>query len=180
VFIGAAINSNSVPFQDPGLVSAPTNDTTCVIPFDAAFGDGWRSNPSVARRVGCALQARFGFASSVQIFERGVMYRRNDSNEVWAITPGSISAGKYWYFDNTGLIPLPLTVTPPEGLRVPVEMFALAWSNNEVREALGFATTPEQVADLNVQRFEGGSLFLDVTVGQVFILFDNGDAFGPY
>lgn len=180
VFIGAAVNPNNAPFQDPGIVAAPTNDTSCAVPFDLAFGEGWRTNPSVARRVGCALQERFGFAASVQIFERGVMYRRNDTSEVWAITPGSISAGEYWYFTNTGLIPLPLDITPPEGLRVPVDTFALAWGNSEVNEALGFATTPEQVADLNVQRFEGGSLFLDVTVGQVFILFDNGDAFGPY
>ncbi len=170
--------------QNPGLQATPTSvQGTCSLPFDPAFGRGWESNPSVARRVGCPLQERFGFAGNVQVFERGVMYRRLDTNEVWAVQPGSIGTGRYWYYNQ--VLPLPplqgIGLNPPAGLRVPADTFGAVWSSYaEVNQALGYATTPEQTADLNIQRFDGGSLLLDVTVGQVFILLDDGDVFGPY
>lgn len=152
----------------------------CFIPVDPAFGEGWKTNPTVTRNMGCPIQERFGFAGNVQVFERGVMYRRTETNEVWAVRPGSIEAGKYWYVGQPPTISASGLVAP-EGLRIPTDTFGAVWlSTPEVSEALGFATTPEQVADLNVQRYDGGTLFLDVTVGQVFVLLVNGDAYGPY
>jgi hypothetical protein len=153
---------------------------TCSVSIDPAFGDGWRSTPTITRTLGCPIQERFGFAGNVQVFERGVMYRRTETNEVWAVRPGSIQAGQYWYISQ------PPTVSAsgqlaPEGLRIPTDTFGAVWlSNSEIADQLGYAITPEQVADLNVQRYEGGTLFLDVTVGQVFVLLVNGDAYGPY
>jgi hypothetical protein len=130
--------------------------------------------------VGCPLQERFGFDGNVQVFERGVMYHRVDTNEVWAIRPGNSGTGKYWYVNQ----PAPMAMDgliPPPGLRTPGASFGAAWlTNTEINTGIGYATTPEQAADLNIQRFDGGSLLLDVTVGQVFLLFDDGDAFGPY
>ncbi len=170
--------------QNQGLPATPTPiEGTCNLPFDPAFGRGWESNPSIARRVGCPLQERFGFAGNVQVFERGVMYRRLDTSEVWAVQPGNIGTGRYWYYNQ--VLPLPplqgIGLNPPAGLRVPSDVFGAVWSSySEVNQALGYATTPEQTADLNIQRFDGGSLLLDVTVGQVFILLDDGDVFGPY
>jgi hypothetical protein len=189
VFLGTPIpNSAGAPIdlqgvEQPALATPAPIEGTCNIPFDPAFGRGWESNASVARRVGCALQERFGFAGNVQVFERGVMYRRLDTNEVWAVQPGNLDAGRYWYYNQ--VLPLPpllgIGLNPPAGLRVPADVFGAVWSSSaEVNQALGYATTPEQTADLNIQRFDGGSLLLDVTVGQVFILLDDGDVFGPY
>jgi hypothetical protein len=164
------------------VVIAPTENTSgeCPIAFDPAFGEGWRSNVAIARRIGCPLQERFGFAGNVQVFERGVMYHRVDTNEVWAIQPGNIGTGQYWYVNQSAPMPMEGLIPPP-GLRAPGSVFGSAWlTNNEISTGLGYGTTPEQAADLNVQRFDGGSLLLDVTVGQVFLLFDDGDAFGPY
>lgn len=181
VFLGTPnANDGGVPLVE---IVAPTANSAvidCIIPFDAAFGTGWRSNPSVARRIGCPLQERFGFAGNVQVFERGVMYQRIDTNEVWAILPGNIGAGQYWYV-NQPLLVIPEGIAAPPGLRVPGNQFGAVWlTNSQISTSLGYGTTPEQTADLNVQRFDGGTLLLDVTIGQVFILFDDGDAFGPY
>ncbi|MBC8098894.1 MAG: hypothetical protein H7Y11_05590 [Armatimonadetes bacterium] len=182
VFLGTPGENDSAILADVSQATRVFDDgnDTCAIPYDVAFGEGWRSNVAVLRRVGCPLQERFGFVGAVQVFERGVMYRRQDTNEVWAVLPGSIGTGQYWYANNPALLPLPGVSAPP-GLRVPADAFGAVWlSTPEVQTALGYATTPEQTADLNLQRFDGGSLVLDVTVGQVFILFDNSDAFGPY
>lgn len=188
IFLGTpAANTGSqgsIAQVDQGLLATPTPlEGTCTITFDPAFGRGWESSPSVARRVGCPLQERFGFAGNVQVFERGVMYRRLDTSEVWAVLPGNLGTGRYWYYNQ--VLPLPplqgIGLNPPAGLRVPAEVFGSVWSSDaEVNQALGYATTPEQTADLNLQRFDGGSLLLDVTVGQVFILLDDGDVYGPY
>lgn len=165
---------------EQGFPTAQPTFDDCAVALDPAFGSGWRTNPSVARRVGCALQQRFGFAGNVQVFERGVMYHRIDTNEIWAVQPGSLGAGKYWYANQ----PPPLTtegLIPPPGLRAPGNAFGALWlTNGEVSTGLGYATTPEQSADLNLQRFSGGAFLLDVTVGQVFLFFDDGDAYGPY
>lgn len=190
VFLGTPVPNSAGALVDlegleqQPILATPTAVTgDCTIPFDPAFGRGWESNASVARRVGCALQERFGFAGNVQVFERGVMYRRVETNEVWAVQPGNLDAGRYWYYNQ--VLPLPplqgIGLNPPAGLRVPADVFGAVWSSSaEVNQALGYATTPEQTADLNLQRFDGGSLLLDVTVGQVFILLDDGDVFGPY
>lgn len=173
-----------LPRVDPAATSLPEptaeGGVACQIPIDPVFGTAWRENPSVARRVGCALQERFGFLADVQVFEGGVMYRRQETGEVWAIHPEQVRAGRFW-FTNVNLAPAPVGVTPPEGLRPPSEVFLGLWtSDGQLQQALGFARTPQQGADLNIQRVEGGTLILDVTITQVFLLLDNGDAFGPY
>lgn len=181
VFLGAAESGNLPPMQ-PVIPTAfvELDAGACVIPPDAVFGDAWRRDASLVRQIGCPIQERFGFAGSVQVFEQGVMYRREQTNEVWAVNPGRLGAGRYWYQSQVN--PLTLEgVTAPTGQRVPVDYFAAMWAGVPgVRAALGFGITPEQVADLNIQRFEGGTLLLDVTVGQVFVLLANGDAYGPF
>jgi hypothetical protein len=184
VFLGPAEQDVSLPRieTEPTAFAevTPSDPTACAIPIDPVFGTAWQQNPSVARRVGCALQERFGFGADVQVFEDGVMYRRQDSGEVWAIHPDQVRAGRFWY-TNLPLMPAPIALTPPEGLRPPSDAFLGLWTSDPLlQQTLGFARTPQQVADLNIQRIEGGTLILDVTITQVFLLLDNGDAFGPY
>lgn len=182
VFLGPADVQVDLPRVDPTTFAEPTAEGTvdCEIEIDPVFGTAWRENPSVARRVGCALQERFGFAADVQVFENGVMYRRQDTGEVWAIQPDQVRAGRFWY-TNLPLVPAPITIQPPQGLRPPSDAFIGLWgSDGQLQQALGFGRTPQQTADLNIQRIEGGTLILDVTITQVFLLLDNGDAFGPY
>ncbi len=181
VFLGEAQGDSDVPrISQPTSAPTPTQEGGCAVVFDSAFGSAWRQDASVARQIGCALQERFGFAADVQVFERGVMYRRQDTGEIWAIVPGQLSVGRYWFAAIApAVIPLPLSV--PEGLRPPSDVFLPLWlSDPALQTALGYARTPQQVADLNVQRVEGGTLFLDVTIAQVFILLDNGDVYGAF
>jgi len=186
VFIGEADPAQGgVPLLPQAVTAQPTeNAGLCSVATDPAFGEVWQRDPSVVRQMGCAIQERFGFDGKVQVFERGVMYQRNSTNEVWAVSPGRISGGRYWY---TNQIPtagggigfgLP---APQEGQRIPADVFGAVWSTNPpIQEAIGYGITPEQTADLNIQRFDGGTLLLDVTVGQVFVLLVNGDAYGPF
>jgi hypothetical protein len=181
VFLGEAQNDANVPrISQPTAAPTETPSGGCGVEIDPAFGTAWRQDASVARQIGCALQVRFGFAADVQVFERGVMYRRQDSGEVWAIQPNSLSVGRYWFSASAPQL-IPPLLSVPEGLRPPSEVFAPLWiSDPALQAALGYGRTPQQTADLNVQRVEGGTLFLDVTIAQVFILLDNGDVYGPF
>ena len=101
VFLGPANQDVSLPRieTEPTVFAEATvegSTSACAIPIDPVFGTAWQQNPSVARRVGCALQERFGFGADVQVFEDGVMYRRQDSGEVWAIHPDQVRAGRFW------------------------------------------------------------------------------------
>jgi hypothetical protein len=75
-------------------------------------------------------------------------------------------------------------VPVPEGLRLPTLGFGAVWrAVDGVRQTLGFARTDEQAASLTVQKFEGGTLLLDSSAGQVFALVGvgaDGIAHGPY
>jgi hypothetical protein len=182
VFMGEARVDSGLPrVVQPTLdPSAAQTDGGCALGIDPAFGAAWRQNPSLARRVGCALQERFGFTADVQVFERGVMYRRQETGEIWAIRPEPVDVGRYWFAAAPpGIIPFPISV--PEGLRAPADVFLALWASEfELQSALGFARTPQQTADINVQRVEGGTFLLDVTIAQVYVLLDNGDVFGPF
>ncbi len=189
VFIGEANPAQGgVPLLPQAVTAQPTENTgLCLVATDPAFGEVWRRDSSLVRRMGCAIQERFGFDGKVQVFERGVMYQRSSTGEVWAVNPGRISGGRYWY---TNQIPsaggavglgMPAPPAPQEGQRIPADVFGTVWSANPpIQQAIGYAITPEQTADLNIQRFDGGTLLLDVTVGQVFVLLVNGEAYGPF
>lgn len=180
VFLGEARGDNDVPLMVQPTAPPVDSAGNCAIAIDPAFGTSWQDDPNVSRRIGCALQERFGFAADVQVFEGGVMYRRQDTGETWGIQPSGTNAGRYW-FTSTPIELIMPPLVPPDGLRLPSEVFQGLWiSEPTLQSALGYARTPQQAADLNIQRVEGGTLVLDVTIAQVFILLDNGDAFGPF
>jgi hypothetical protein len=172
---------------DPVHLPVPTRQSIhalfqdCELPPDNVFGTAWTTERSALTGLGCPIQASFGFTGNVQIFERGVMYLNEGSSEVWAILPGSLlDKGRFWYVEQPPSLPPPPD-QPPPGLYLPDGPFGIVWSIvPQTREAMGFATTPVQPIGVNIQRFEGGMLFLDVTVGQVFVLLVNGDAYGPF
>jgi len=152
----------------------------CTIAPAPQFGTVWSSQGNLQSEMGCPLQESFGFTGVVQVFEGGVMYHYVERDEVWAIAPGEFGdAGDYWFL--SGVVPLTPSIIPPEGRRVPQNIFGGLWAGiTEAREELGFALLPEQDIDVNIQRYEGGTLFLDVTLGQVFVLTVDGRAYGPF
>ena len=189
VFIGEAVPEDSGLGINPlQLYILPTRDVTgnipliCTIdPATVVFGTAWRSDTYAVDGLRCPIQESYGFDGKVQIFEGGAMYRNPQTNEVWAISPGTVlQNGRYWYEDQPPVMST-LGIEAPPGRYVPREAFGATWANNpQLRELMGYATTQEQDISVNLQRFEGGTLFLDATVGQVFVLLVNGEALGAY
>lgn len=189
VFIGEAEPDNSGLGVNPlQIYILPTRDITgnipliCTIdPANFVFGAAWASDAYAVDGLRCPIQESYGFDGKVQIFEGGAMYQNPQTSEVWAIAPGTaLENGRYWYEDQPPVMST-LGLEAPPGRYVPREAFGAIWANNpRLRELMGYATTPEQNISVNIQRFEGGTLFLDATVGQVFVLLVNGDALGAF
>ncbi|MCB9454091.1 MAG: hypothetical protein H6672_21880 [Anaerolineaceae bacterium] len=185
VFLGEAVDEGERPvisLVNPARPTVPgvVEPSNCLLQADPVYGSAWSTDPAVTSTLGCALQPTVPFRGVVQIFERGVMYWRGDTNEIWAIATSGPAAGRYWYAanlqegNNDDL-------TAPEGLRLPVRGFGMMWrSVAGVRDSLGYARIDEQELSMQSQRFEGGLLHLDNAAGQVFVLLVDGRAFGPY
>jgi hypothetical protein len=183
VFLGEAQNDDGGPVIDPSLLNnLPTTPTSsfdgsaCTIPPDAKLGTTWTTDSLAVSRLGCPIEYMASYKGTLRIFERGVMYWR-PTGEIWAVSP---AAGRYWYAP-TPLPPPPTLAVPPPGLRTPSQNFSAVWSSVPgVQDALGFAQTDEQEADLATQRFSGGTLLLDSSSGQVFVLFGDSTLGGPF
>lgn len=169
------------PFDSAALPDlAATRMPACAIPPDPVFGVNWNAEARVTAALGCPIQIAAQFRGVTQVFERGVMYWRGDTDEVWAIAISGPSAGRYWYVQAPGQTDNADTLAPP-GLRVPVRGFGAVWRGvPQVRDALGFARTDEQDLGMQSQRYELGLLLLDALAGQVFALVVDGTAYGPY
>jgi hypothetical protein len=189
VFIGEAGADPFVPFTDfdaQQLVFEPTDPPgvrlICDIPENPAFGDAWREPQRVVNELRCPIQIMVAFDGILQIFERGAMYHRPETGEVWAVAPGRPgSVGDYWYLGNTPANMPPVLSDPPAGRFIPEGALGVMWSTiNPVQESLGFGLQ-EPIPDvITVQRFTGGSLLLDTGSDQVFAFLLDGSAYGPY
>lgn len=163
------------PTQPPVVLSR-----NCPVALDAFFVDMLNALPTTAQAMGCPIQQLFGFDAQVQVFERGVIYRHNITGELWAIAPGGQTGGNYWYVAAAPL-PGPVLTAPPQGLRVPQDDIGALWSGlPEVSRALGFANTAVENGQVQIQRFDGGSLLRDALTGTIFVLFADGTAQGPF
>lgn len=186
LFIGEVPSSDDIlsPRRSSGIGVEPVDpdvQVACPLPIDPVFGTGWQSEGRAVNGLGCPIQEMFGFSAKVQIFEGGVMYLREPTGEVWAIAPGGLAIlGRHWSVSQIPAVS-PTGLEAPQGFYVPQGLLGAVWATvPAAREALGYASTEEQEVDVNIQRFDGGTLFLDVTTGQVFALLVNGNAFGPY
>jgi hypothetical protein len=190
VFLGEADTGSEeegLPIVNPALFGSaeesgfvlPTEVAVgCPVQSDAQFGESWKADPAVVQAMGCPADTAIQFNGTFQLFERGVMYWRGDNGAIWAVAPGT--TGRFWFVANAR--PAEETpITAPEGLRVPTLGFGNVWRGVQgVQEALGFARTDEQPASFTMQAFQGGTLLLDGSSGQVFALVGNGTAYGPY
>jgi len=190
VFLGEAEEiARDDPIINPALfgntlldnTATPLPGSTCVNQPDAIFGTTWQTVPEVRDGLGCPTELLQTFAGSMQLFERGLMYFRPPTGEIWAIVPStSAGAGRFWYVESAPESEQE-TLTAPEGLLVPTLGFGAVWQGVPgVRDALGFARLGEQGGELMIQRFEGGMLLLDRPAGEVFALIGRSEAYGPF
>lgn len=173
-FLGAA-EAGAVGDADRfvGTLRAPVNNTAptasaCTYTPDAIFGGVWAARAPAS--LGCAASpAVFYDSGSRQDFERGIMvYLPSGAIYALAVTPGS--EGRYWFVSVAPSV-VEEAISPPVGLRVPILGFGAVWQQvSGVRAALGFARTDEGGAQIAIQAFDGGTLFMDRGSGQVFIL----------
>jgi hypothetical protein len=193
VFLGVEQEDGGAPIFDPEryqgtlAASSPGVDATavssaCTLATDPAFGTEWTVNSEALQALGCAVAAVETAVGTAQVFERGVMYFI-PAGDIWALAQGGSGGAPYWHVSQAPP-EQSWEVAPPEGLRMPSLGFGAVWrAVDGVRSALGFARTDETAVSLSVQRFEGGTLILDSSAGQVFVLVgspDSGVAYGPY
>lgn len=188
VFIGEAERQDSSvhveePFFAPDIsvFAQPTaNANRCGIIVDRAYVTAWQTTPDVNSELGCPIQAAFGFFGTVQIFENGIMYRRDDTREIWAITTDG-QRGTYDYVENLPQVDIQ-GMSVPNGLLPPQGDFAVMWLNVEgLRDRLGYARTEAQSdVALGAQRFTSGTFLLDANSGQSYALTNDGRVFGPF
>lgn len=188
VFIGEAQREDSSvhveePFFAPDIsvFAQPTaNANRCGIVVDRAYVTAWQTTADVNRELGCPIQAAFGFFGTVQVFEHGVMYRRDDTREIWAITSDG-QQGTYNYMENPPQVEIQ-GMSAPNGLLPPQGDFAVMWLNVQgLRDRMGYART-EALSDvaLGTQRFTTGTFLLDANSGQSYALTNDGRVFGPF
>jgi hypothetical protein len=121
-----------------------------------------------------------GFYGTVQLFENGIMYRRDETREIWAITTDG-QQGTYSYVEAPPQVIIEGQTAPP-GLLPPEGDFAVVWLNvTGLRDRLGYVRT-EALSDvaLGSQRFTSGTFLLDGNQGQSYALTNDGRVFGPF
>lgn len=138
-------------------------------PFDRVYSD----NPNVARALGCATEREKPLFIAEQPFQKGFMYWRSDTRQIYAI----MDTGRWAVFPDTWNEgdPSPSLGTPvPSGLVEPGRGFGKVWREQKaVRDALGWATDSEMGFDGVLQPFSNGTLlWSDRRI--VWVLFSDG------
>lgn len=134
---------------------------------------------AVQDRLGCAVNGGASVMMVTQPFERGVMFWRSDTRQIYALA----TSGQFWQLADSWSDGMPVddpALAPPGGMSQPVRGFGLVWrSNTAIRDALGWATLPEAQYDGFWQDFERGSLFRGDN-GRIYALFTSeGQHSGP-
>lgn len=186
VFLGEAQLPNDLPRIREPLVGGPTPLPTsdprfCPIGIDLRYLGIWLQNTRISSQLGCPIQQSFGFFGEIQIFEGGLMYRRPETDEVWAfLTSANDEIGRYVYVER----PAPLDNAAgqaPAGLVAPTGSFGSVWGSvPNLRDALGWARINPQEVAIGLQRFVGGTFFLDATSEQAYALIVDGTLYGPF
>lgn len=138
----------------------PASGGTCSIPVAASFAKAYNGNPTVQQRLGCAVNGGASLAMVTQPFERGNMYWRSDTRQIYALA----NSGQFWQVADSWTEGMPADdpgLSAPGGLLQPVRGFGLAWrSNQAIRDALGWGTLPEAQYSGYWQDFERGAMLV--------------------
>lgn len=139
----------------------PVGEGTCGFPAATPFANAYTSNAAVQQRLGCPANSGtpiYGMAA--QTFERGVMFWRSDTRQIYALATN----GQFWQVADSWNESIPAedpAFSPPDGLIQPVRGFGLVWrSNQPIRDALGWGIQTETQYDGFWQDFERGAMLL--------------------
>jgi hypothetical protein len=127
------------------------------------FGKVWGEHPEVRNRVGCPVEHEIALQQAAgEQFQGGYMFWRGDTKTIYVFFWGSANdtVGTWQQFPDTWNDgdPEPTPDQPaPTGLYVPVRGFGKLWhENSNIRQALGYATEPEQALTGAWQAYQHG------------------------
>lgn len=151
-----------------GIAPAENGGSGC---SQSAAGQFAGAYAGIQSQLGCPINAGMSITPMVtQSFERGVMFWRGDSRQIYALA----SNGQYWQTPDTwdeSMPPNDPAFSPPAGLLQPVRGFGFVWRNNPaIRDALGWATMQESQYSSFWQDFERGAMLLGEN-GRIYALF---------
>lgn len=154
----------------------PASNQNCTVAVDSTFSTAYANNAQAAQNLGCPRQEANTFSFAQQSFERGQMFWRS-TNEIYVLQQG----GTARYFVDSWREGQPVqddNLSVPAGRYQPIRGFGLVWRNNNLLDAIGWATQLETGYSAKWQDFDNGAMFANGS-GQVYILLLNG-ATGTY
>jgi hypothetical protein len=146
------------PAPVPILMTATPGVKVCDIQAAAAFAPLLDGTPAVKDQVGCPAATATDVASTEEYFERGYMLWRRDLRRIYALQANGVwqTFADTWTEDQPQDDP---TLEAPAGLLQPLRGFGKVWRENpDVKDAVGWATQPEEGLLTTIQQFEGGTL----------------------
>ncbi len=156
-----AVPTNTAP-PAPTNTPPPPSPTPCAGPLQGGFGALWRSQPTIAASLGCPTSGEGAAEASVQYFEGGIMYYWQPTGSIYVFY--GASSGSWTRYSDPGGADVPQE-TAPDGLYEPVRGFGSIWRNiPSVRDALGWATTPEYPITGVAQVFPNGLMLFSPAV----------------
>ncbi|HEX6293210.1 MAG TPA: serine/threonine-protein kinase [Herpetosiphonaceae bacterium] len=170
------------PTPQPTPPPAPQPTATPALPrcqavLTGGFGNLWRTNAEVRAAIGCPIEEELPGYSVEQIFQGGQMYYREAGDQFW-IFDGGVSGTWRRRLDVYPSDPEP-TDPAPDGLLTPSSGFGRLWQKDPaIRQALGWATTPEVGFTGVIQRFDNGFMLYSPAVNghgkRIYVLYSNG------
>ncbi|MHB1162700.1 MAG: anti-sigma factor [Chloroflexota bacterium] len=153
-----------------GPAASPSPPTPTVGP-ERGFGDLHRDNQTVAEGLGAARAPEVAVQLARQTFERGMMLRRSDTREIFALRRD----GSWLLYRDSWQEGEPLRKeAAPTGLLAPTQGFGKLWRQQpELRQSFGWATAIEQTLPAAAQQFAGGRM-LWTSDRVIYVLYSDG------
>jgi len=133
-------NTNPTPTQETADIQAATEEPT-TSPTET------RTPPPTATSDGLATPTITQIQVAEQVFEHGRMFWLQPTDQVWVMVITAEGKGTWQVYTNTFKEGDPESdpdLVPPTGLEQPKRGFGKLWRDNpDIREALGWAVTPE-------------------------------------
>ncbi|MBX3065360.1 MAG: hypothetical protein KF726_20460 [Anaerolineae bacterium] len=175
---GIPVSVPTVVVSNPGVNLPPATGITtgnCTIPAAPQFANP-AQNALIRGQLGCPVTGEINVTLVIQPFQKGFMIWR-DTRQIYALSFAAIQSGAasdtLWISPDSWAEGQPESdgsFVPPAGLLQPVRGFGLVWrTNQQIRDALGWATSGEQPYQGIWQDFERGWMMTSAD-GRVFAL----------
>jgi serine/threonine protein kinase len=164
----------------PTVVNIPTSVPSTVTPTcSLAPGETFRNiwlGLSVMQRIGCPENQEHVSWTAEQLFQKGYMLWRKDTNQIYVLYNDDTWRGyaNTWHEGE----PVKLGYAPPPGLYEPIMGFGKVWREKlgGPNAKIGWALEEEGGFDNSLQDFQGGAMFFSTHIGArvTIVLYNDG------